>query len=256
MLPYELPLIPGWDLAGVVDTTGPGVAHWMKGEAVFAYAPLTRNGAYAQYIVVHESDLAPKPPSMDYIHAAAVPIAGLTAWQALFEIGKLTTGQRVLIHAAAGGVGSMAVQLARWKGAHVIGTASGQNREFVESLGANEVIDYTENDFASGLRDVDLVFDTVGGDTQTRSWSTLRPGGILVASTVPPSAETAERHGVRTAMVQARPDAVGLIELGKLIDEGHLKILVEHELPLSEAAQAQRLSQSGHGRGKIVLHIS
>jgi NADPH:quinone reductase-like Zn-dependent oxidoreductase len=201
MLHRSLPLVPGWDVSGVVETVGPGVTRLKKGNEVYSRPDIARDGAYAEYIVVRESEVALKPKTIDHIHAAAIPLAGLTAWQSLFDAGKLMTGQKVLIHAAAGGVGSMAVQLAKWKGAYVVGTASEHNHDFLRDLGADEIIDYTKTRFEDAVHDTDMVFDTIGGDTRKRSWQVLKKGGILVSIISPPSVEEANIHGVLQSCV-------------------------------------------------------
>lgn len=254
-LPHSLPLILGWDVSGVVESTGPGVTRLKAGDEVYSRPDIARDGAYAEYIVVREAEVALKPKSIDHIHAAAIPLAALTAWQSLLDAAGLSAGQTVLIHAAAGGVGSFAVQLAKWKGAHVIGTASKRNQALVRELGADETIDYQTTRFEDLVDEVDVVFDTIGGDTQKRSWKVLKKGGILVSILNPPSAEEAVAHGVRQASVFVQPSAAQLTELATLVDSGKLKPIVETVLPLSEARRAHELSQTGHTRGKIVLKI-
>ena len=254
-IPYQLPMIPGWDVSGVVEAVGSAVTDFNVGDEIYSRPDITRDGSYAEYMVLRASEAAHKPTSVDHAHAAAVPLAGITSWHALFEAGKLEAGQRVLIHAAAGGVGTLAVQLAKWKGAHVVGTASARNREFLQQLGVDEVIDYTSTKFEAVVRDIDVVFDTIGDDTQERSWQVLKPGGILVSIISPPSQETADQHGVRQAYVFIEPNAAWLTEIAGLIDAGKVKPIVETVLPLSEARQAHELSQSGHTRGKIVLQV-
>jgi NADPH:quinone reductase-like Zn-dependent oxidoreductase len=254
-LNYSLPLILGWDLSGVVEAPGPGIVRLKAGDEVYSRPDIARDGAYAEYIVVRESEVALKPKSIDHIHAAAIPLAALTAWQSLLDAAGLGAGQTVLIHAAAGGVGSFAVQLAKWKGAHVIGTASKHNQDFVRNLGADQTIDYQTTRFEDAVHDVDVVFDTIGGDTQERSWKVLKKGGILVSIIGPPSAEEAAAHGVRQASVFVQPSATQLTELANLVDSGKLKPVVETVLPLPEARRAHELSQTGHMRGKIVLRV-
>ena len=253
---HSLPLIPGWDVSGVVEAAGAGAGRLKKGNEVYSRPDISRDGAYAQYIVVQESEVAIKPKSLDHIHAAAIPLAALTAWQALFDAAGLGAGQKVLIHAAAGGVGSFAVQLAKWKGAHVIGTASKRNHDFLRTLGADETIDYTATRFEDAVRNVDVVLDTMGGDTQKRSWKVLRKGGILVSILAAPPPEEAAAHGVRQAYTFVQPNAAQLVEIAKLADSGKLRPVVETVLPLSEARRAQELSQAGHVRGKIVLRVT
>lgn len=258
-LPYSFPLILGWDVSGVIEEVGPnsaGAGRFKKGDEVYGGLPdRTRNGAYADYIVVRESELALKPNSLHHIRAAAVPLAALTAWQALFDTAQLQPGQHVLIHGAAGGVGHFAVQLAKWKGAHVIGTASAKNHEMLYELGADELIDYTTQRFEDVARNIDVVLDTLGGDTQERSWQVLKNGGILVSLVQPPSEHKAKAHGVRGIMLNARPNGQELAEIAKIIDAGKLAPVIDRILPLSEARRAHQLSQSGHTQGKIVLRV-
>jgi NADPH:quinone reductase-like Zn-dependent oxidoreductase len=250
----HLPVIPGWDLSGVVEATGPGVTRVKKGDEV--YAMPRRLGAYAEYIVAKESEVALKPKSVDHVHAAAIPLATLTAWQALFDTAGLKAGQKVLIHGASGGVGSFAVQLAKGKGAYVIGTASGRNQSFIRELGVDEPIDYKETGFEDVVHDMDVVLDTIGGDTQKRSWKVLKKGSIVVSIISPPSAEEAAKHGVRQGYVRVQPNAAELTEIAELVDSGKLKPVVATVLPLSEARRAQEQSETGHARGKIVLKVT
>jgi NADPH:quinone reductase-like Zn-dependent oxidoreductase len=252
---YDLPLVLGWDVSGVVEAVGAGVTTFKPGEEVYSRPNIRRDGAYAEYIAVKASEVALKPKTIDHIQAAAVPLAGITAWHCLFEAAQLTAGQRVLIHAAAGGVGSYAVQFAHWKGAYVIGTASARNNDFLLELGANEVIDYQTTQFEDVLEPVDVVFDTVGGDVQDRSWQVIKPGGILVSVISPPSEEKAAAYQCRSAYVFIDPRADWLTQMAHLIDAGQVKTIVETVLPLDQAAEAHRLSQSGHTRGKIVLQV-
>lgn len=256
MLRHRLPLIPGWDVCGVVEEAGSQVTRFKVGDAVFSRPDIKRDGAYAEYIVIRESEAAFKPKSLDPVHAAAIPLAALTAWQSLIEAAGLAAGQRVLIHAAAGGVGGFAVQLAKWRGAQVIGTASAANHDYLRALGADEVVDYRALPFEKAVGEVDVVFDTMGGETQERSWQVLKKGGILVSILAPPSPEKAASLGVRQAFVFVQPNAEQLARLAQLADEGTLKTCVARVLPLEEARQAQDLSQAGHTRGKIVLKVT
>jgi len=255
MLHHTFPLVLGWDVSGVVEALGANVSRLRVGDEVFSRPDISRDGAYADFIVIRESEVARKPESIDHIHAAALPLAGLTAWQTLFDAGGLTPGQRVLIHAAAGGVGSLAVQLAKWKGAHVIGTASERNHDFLRKLGVDQFVDYERERFEDAVQPVDVVLDTMGGDTQERSWKVLKRGGILVSIVSSPSAEAAAALGVRQAFVFIKPDAAQLAEIAKLADAGKLKAIVETILPLSDATRGQELSERGHTRGKIVLRV-
>jgi NADPH:quinone reductase-like Zn-dependent oxidoreductase len=255
MLHHTLPLVLGWDVSGVLVAVGPGVTRLKVGDEVFSRPDISRDGAYAEFIVIKESEVALKPKSIDHIHAAALPLAGLTAWQSLFDAGGLSSGQRVLIHGASGGVGTLAVQLAKWKGARVIGTALAHNHEFLRELGVDQVIDYNTERFEEAVQPVDVILDTVGGDTQERSWKVLKPGGILVSIANPPAAETAKAHGARQAFVFTQPNAAQLAEIAKLVEAEKLKAIVETILALSDATRAQELSERGHTRGKIVLRV-
>lgn len=255
-LAYRMPFVPGWDVSGVVEATGPNVTRLAKGDEVYGYPSVVRNGAYAEYAVVPEAELALKPRSIDHVLAASVPIAALTAWQGLFDAGGLRTDQKVLIHGGAGGVGSFAVQLARWKGAFIVATASGRNQEFLRNLGADLTIDYEKTRFDRLVCDADVVFDTIGGETLQRSWKVLKKGGVLVSTVEEPSAEKAAAHGVRAVLVSTRADTGELAEIAKLVDAGMVRPIVEAVFPLNEARRAQELSQTGHARGKIVLEVA
>ena len=253
---YKTPFTPGWDVSGIVEKTGAKVKDLKPVDAVYGMLDLVRGGAYAQYVCAKASWLAPKPESLDHIHAAAVPLAALTAWQAIFDVAGLSPGQTILVHAAAGGVGHFAVQLAKWKGARVIGTASARNMAFLRELGADEVIDYTAQRFEDAVRDVDVVLDTMAGETQERSWKVLKKGGIMVSTLGEPSSEKARQYGARGAGMMVAPNAGQLKEIAGLIDAGRLKPHVETVLPLSKVRKAHELSQGGHVRGKIVLEVA
>jgi NADPH:quinone reductase-like Zn-dependent oxidoreductase len=215
-----------------------------------------RDGAAAEYVAVRAADLAPKPLSLDHVQAAATPLSALTAWQALFDQAQLTHGHRVLIHGAAGGVGSFAVQLARWRGAHVIGTASARNISFVRELGADEVIDYRATPFETALRDVDIVFDTIGGSTLERSWSVLRRDGVLITIVRPPTSDWANEREARGVFFIVEPRRDQLTEIARLIDAGTVRPMVEAVLPLEEARDAYERGAHGHPRGKLVLAVA
>jgi NADPH:quinone reductase-like Zn-dependent oxidoreductase len=205
-VPLPLPFIPGWDVSGVVEPAGTDVTKFKKGDDVYGHPDVAHSGGgYAEYVILNEQNAALKPRSLDHVHAAALPVVALTAWQALFDKASLSKGQKILIHGAAGGVGSFAVQLAKWKGAHVIGTASGNNQAFLRELGVDEPIDYEKSRFEDVVHNVDVVLDTIGGDTQDRSWKVLKRGGILVSIVQPPSAEEATKHGVRAEYFSAQP---------------------------------------------------
>jgi NADPH:quinone reductase-like Zn-dependent oxidoreductase len=255
--PYPLPLIPGWDVSGVVEAAGPEAAKFRPGDEVFGFPDTSRNGAYAEYVAVREAALAAKPASLDHVATASIPLAGLTAWQALFDHGGLRAGQTVLVHAAAGGVGSFAVQFARLKGVRVIGTASGRNLGFLRELGADVPVDYETTRFEDAAKDVDVVVETLGQEIRERSWAVLKKGGILVAVIgPPPNEEEARRRGVRSTLMWAHPDAAQLTEIADLVDSGQVKTHLAAVLPLEEAAKAHELSATGHVRGKIVLKVA
>src|SRR6266705_5388346 len=253
--PRALP-IPGRDFSGVVEAVGHGVTTLVPGSEIYAMLDYCCDGAEAEFTIALPNELAPKPRTLDHVQAAAVPLTALTAWQALFEHASLVAGQTVLIHGAAGGVGVFAVQLAHWSGAHVIATASARNRDFLRDLGANEIIDYTTTRFEEVVHDVDLVFDTVGGDTLERSWQVVKPGGVLVSVVSPrPSFEEAKAHGVRPVWFVVEPNREQLIQIGALIDAGKVRPIIETILPLSQASQAYEQGARGHTRGKIVLRV-
>jgi NADPH:quinone reductase-like Zn-dependent oxidoreductase len=248
-----LPVIPGGDLSGEVAAVGAGVADFAVGQPVFALIGLW--GAYAEHAAFNASMAARKPASIDHVHAASVPLTGLTAWQALQEHGALRRGQCVFVHAAAGGVGGFAVQLARAAGADVIASASAKNADYVRGLGANEVIDFRTDSAEPYAGSVDLVIDLLGGETSTRSLALLKAGGVLV-SVAPPGVtlqEQAAKLGRRALGMQVRPDGAQLAQIAALIDAGQVTTTVAAVFPLAEAGAAQELSKLGHTRGKIIL---
>ena len=255
LVQHKLPLVLGWDLSGVIEEIGPGVSQFKKGDEVFSKPDTSRDGAYAEYIVVRESEVALKPKSLHHVHAAAVPLAGLTAWQALFDIAHLKRGQRVLIHGGSGGVGHFAVQFAKWKGAYVVATASTKNQPLLRQLGVDDPIDYTTQRFEQVASDMDVVLDTIGGDTQERSWTLLKKGGVLASIVQPPDSEKAKKLGVRSAFVWCQPCGEELAQIAALIDSGDVKVVLDRIIPLSEARRAHELSQNGHVHGKIVLRV-
>ncbi len=255
MFPIQFPWIPGVDISGIIDEVGANVSELKPGDAVFGMIE-SRSGGYAEYAAVKASGLAPKPKSIDFIRAAALPLVSMVARQSLFDTAHLSPGQSVLIHGASGGVGHLAVQLAKWKGAKVIGTASAKNAQFLKELGADEVIDYHTTKFEDVVHDVDVVLDLIGGDTQKRSWKVLKKGGMLISTVGISSSEEAAKYGVKAVNFMAHPDGNELWQIGKLIDEGKVKPVVSTVMPLNDAAKAHELSQSGHVRGKIVLKVS
>ncbi|MEV7432563.1 NADP-dependent oxidoreductase [Streptomyces griseoviridis] len=267
----DLPVVPGTDVSGVVEAVADDVTGFSPGDEVFGMLrfPGFDGAAYAEYVVAPASDLAPKPAGIDHVHAAGAPMAGLTAWQYLVEVGHdhpspfqaarhrpvaLGTGTRVLVNGAAGGVGHFAVQLAKWKGAHVTAVASGGHEPFLRDLGADEVIDYTRTRPEETARDLDLVLDAVGGPTSHRFLRTLRRGGALFPvffAEVDP--EEAARLGVTVSISQVRSNGPQLAELGHLLDAGTVRVAIDSTYPLSRAQEAHERAARGHIRGKIVL---
>jgi NADPH:quinone reductase-like Zn-dependent oxidoreductase len=255
-LDHRLPLTIGWELAGTVEKLGADAARFKLGDDVFGMIDLSGDGAAAEFAVGNENALAIKPRTLDFPSAAAAPIGALTAYQALFATAELRQGQSVLIHAAAGGVGAMAVQLAKARGARVIGTASGpEHIKLIQDLGCDQAIDYKATRFEDQVHDVDVVIDPVGDDVQTRSFGVLKKGGILVALTEEPRQDLARKAGVRATMIGVKPDGQRLAEIAKLIDDGKLRSLVQTVLPLEQVKEALTLSRGRHLAGKIVLTI-
>ena len=256
MLPHSMPLIPGWDFSGIIEAVGAQVKGFKVGEDVFCRPDIARNGTYAEFIAVKASEIARKPRTISHVEAATLPLAGITAWDCLITAGDLKSGQRVLIHAGSGGVGSLAVQIAKWRGAHVITTTSGPNAELVRSLGADEVIDYRQDDFTQRVKDVDLVVDTLGGAVQEASWTVLRPGGRLVSTISPPSAERAKALGVHGDFLFIQPNPIVLDRLSMLVESGKLRPVIGAEFALRDIADAHALSESGRAIGKIALYVA
>lgn len=249
----KFPISLGGEIAGTIEKIGDDVRDFKEGDEVYG---IIASGGYSEYAIAKIGDIAPKPQSLDFENAAAIPLGALTAWQAIFDLANLSSGQRILITGASGGVGSLAVQLAKAKGAYVIGTASGRNEEFVRSLGADEFVDYTRQNFEEVVREVDVVFDAVGGDTFEKAFQTLKKGGFLVTAVEFPSEEKAREFGVKVARVHCKPNAEQLAAISELVDEGKLKAHVENVLPLSQIKRAHELSKAGHTRGKIILRVA
>lgn len=254
-LNFTLPFIPGWDIAGTVEKIGAKVTRFHPGDKIFAFIDLRRGGGYAEFAAVKEGEASFQPRALDPIKAAAVPLAALTAWQALFDIARLEAGQKVLIHAAAGGVGHFAVQFAAWRNAHTICTASARHHDFLNDIGAHEIIDYTKTPFEAVAKDVDVVLDTMSGDTRQRSWTVLKKGGILVTTLPPSPDQEAEKYGVRAAAMLVHPNSNQLAEIAELIDSERVHPSLQEVLPLMQADRAQKISRTGHTRGKIVLSV-
>ena len=250
----RLPSIPGHELSGVVQVAADG-SNFATGDAVYGLIDFWRNGDFAEFVTVAANDLAPKPQNVDHEHAAAAAMSALAAWQALFDYAALAEGHRILIHGAAGGVGSFAVQFAHWCGAHVLATAAAKHREFVLDLGAHEVIDYTAQRFEDVVRDVDVVLDLIGGDTLTRSWGVLQPGGILITLAGTIDLSEASRRRVRGVRFTVKPSRTDLAAIARLIDAGTIRSIVSDVFPLACAQKAFRQGLMGHNRGKIVLRV-
>ena len=249
-----LPLIPGYDIAGIVEKTGAKITKLKAGDSIYAY--VLWGGGYAEYAVATEGEATAKPKSLNYIEAAAVPLVALTAWQALIDTAKLSAGQTVLIHGGSGGVGSMAIQIAKARGAKVIATASTSNQELLKQLGADVAIDYTKTKFEDVAKDVDVVLDSVGKDTLARSYGVVRKGGIIATLVAEPDQAELDKHGIRGAAISVKPNASELAEITKLIQEKKIKPVVSQVLPLTKAVKAQEQAATHHTRGKIVLKIA
>ena len=260
--PHVFPLVLGWDAAGVVEEVGPGVVEVAPGDEVYAYCRkhFIGEGTYAEYVSVPVTSVARKPETLDFEHAAAIPLAALTAYQALFFSAGLTAGESVLVYAAAGGVGSFAVQLALDAGAEVIGIASERNREYVLGLGAYEVLDYTQGDVVDAVREfvpdgIDVVVDTVGGDSLTRAVDAVRDEGRIVSIIQPPTDDHFRQRGITPSYVFVRPNGEELEELAELADADRLSVGLQEVFPLEDVARAHELSEGGHVRGKLVLRL-
>ncbi|MFE1290237.1 NADP-dependent oxidoreductase [Streptomyces sp. NPDC058751] len=255
-----LPFVLGFDVSGVVEGTGDGVTLFRPGDEVFGMPRFPHPaGAYAEYVTAPARHFAARPQGLSHHESGALPLAALTAWQALVDTAGVRPGRRVLVHAAAGGVGHLAVQIAKARGAHVIGTAGAAKHDLLRSLGADELIDYRTEDFAEAVRDVDVVLETVGGANWARSLRTLRPGGNLV-SVLPPDDtfpyEEAGAAGVRAGFMLVEPDRQGLREITELVEDGRLRVVVDAVFPLEEAAAAHARGETGRTTGKIVLSVT
>jgi NADPH:quinone reductase-like Zn-dependent oxidoreductase len=253
----EPPFVLGWDVAGTVEAVGLGVTLFAPGDEVFGMLPYPHGvGAHAEYATGPARAFVRRPASVDVVQAGALPLAALTAWQALVDTAQVRAGDRVLVHAAAGGVGHLAVQIAKSRGAHVIGTASAGKHDFLRRIGVDEPVDYRAVDFAEAVRDVDVVLDTIGGDYQLRSLRTLRRGGLLVSILPVPAeglAEEAARLGVRTALLLVEADHAGMTAVADLAERGLLRAEIAGTFPLAEAAKAHELGDGGRVTGKLVL---
>jgi len=263
ILPHEFPIILGWDAAGTISAMGNKVTAFKSGDKVYAYCrkPTVHNGTYAEFITMDATAVAPMPSNLSFAEAATIPLTGLTAWQALFDFAQLQTGDKLLIHAGSGGVGSLAIQFAKHCGATVYTTASRKNHDYVRELGADVAIDYTAENFVDVIKTaepagIDVVFDTMGATVQENSFQVLRKGGTLVSIVTPPAAQTAEQYQVKAGFVFVSPNGKQLRQIAELIEEGAVRPAnIAEELPLENAAIAQEKSRAHHIRGKIVLKI-
>ena len=257
MLPFEFPITLGWDAAGIIVEKGKNVSNFEVGDRVFARPATTRQGTYAEYVAVEENLLAQMPASMSFDEAAAIPLVGLTAWQCLVDFSGIKQGDKVLIHAGAGGVGNFAIQIAKSFGAYVATTASGKNEEFVKSLGADQVIDYKKEDFSEMLHDFDIVLDSMGGEIQTKSYKVLKPHGKLVSVAQPPIEEETEKYQVDAGFVWLEPKGEQLQQLADMYESGKLKVVIGETFDFNEDSlkEAHALSETHHARGKIVIRI-
>jgi NADPH:quinone reductase-like Zn-dependent oxidoreductase len=250
----HLPLVPGYDIAGIVEKTGANVTKLKVGDAVYGYP--TFGGGWADYVTVKEWEVGPKPKSLNFVEASAVPMGALTAWQALVDVAKLQQGQTILIHGGSGGVGSFAIQIAKARGARVIATASGPNQDLLKQLGADVAVDYTKTKFEDVAKDVDAVLDPVGKDTLARSYSVVKKGGIVMSLVARPDPDELKKHGIRGAGISVHPDSEDLTEIAQLIDNGKIKPIVTQVVSLTDAVAAQQQAATHHTRGKIVLRIA
>lgn len=253
--PVNFPYILGTDLAGTIERTGSLATHWRAGDKVIARVDPSSGGVIAEFVIVPSNYLVRAPSSVSLTDAAGLGTAAGTAWQALYEMADLKPGQTVLVHAGAGGVGSFAIQLARSAGARVIATASGSGIDIARLLGADQVIDYRNENFADKLSDVDIVLDTIGGETQQASYGVLRTGGLLLATASPPDEALAKAHNVTATFVFHSSDAVRLTKIAKRVDEGALRILVDIQVPLTDAVKAFDHQSSGRAKGKIIISM-
>lgn len=263
LMPHRFPLILGWDAAGTVEANGTGASRFRPGDRIFAYCrkPEIQWGAFAEYICLDESVVASVPASLSSAQAAAIPLTALTAWQALFDFAELSRGETVLIHAGAGGVGGMAIQIARDAGATVITTASRKNHAYVKSLGADRVIDYSTDDFTAVLADwypkgIDICFDCAGHETLAKSYRVVRPQGRLVSIVEPPDAAAAAERKLKAGYVFVTPNGIQLERIARLLADGGMVPPALQELPLEKAAEALELSRTGHVSGKLVLRVA
>lgn len=250
----QTPMTLGRDVSGTVAQMGRNVRGFDAGDPVYALLDVD-HGSYAEYVVAKASQVVRKPEKLDYLQAAAVPLAAMTAWQGLFDHGDLKSGERVLIHGASGGVGHFAVQFAKDRGAYVIATGRSEDRVPLLQWGADEVIDYQHERFEDRARDIDLVLDLVAGETQERSWKCLKPGGRIVSTLQPPSAAEAARHHATGEAFMVEPNSAELAQIGQLIDAGRVSVHIQQTFPITNVRQAHRHLEHEHVRGKVVLAV-
>ena len=255
-IPYQLPVTLGWDVAGIVTEVGSKVSEFSVGDEVFSRPAIHRDGSYADFIAVKADEAVLKSSKLDFSEAAALPLAGITAWQCLVDVANVEADQRVLVHAGAGGVGHLAIQIAKAKGATVIATASAANQALLKEFGADQAVDYTKAPLNEQIEPVDIVIDTLGGDVQKLSWGLLKQGGIMVSIVEQPDEALAKSHQARGAFVFIEPSSRILKELNGLVEADQLKPLIEQHFTLETIVEAHLQSQSGRTRGKIVLDIS
>lgn len=251
----QLPWHPGYDIAGVVDKVGARVTKFKAGDAVYAFITILKGGGYAEYALAKETDAALKPTTISFVEAAGVPSVALTAWQALVDKANVQSGQTVLIHGASGGVGMFAIPIAKFKGTKVFATASSANQDFLKQLGADVPIDYKTQKFEDIAKDVDVVIDAVGGETLARSYPIVKKGGIIVALTSAIDKSQLQKYGIRGTSLEVQNNGDELAQIGKLIDEGKIKVVVSETFPLADANKAEAKADMGHTRGKIVLKV-
>lgn len=252
----KFPLILGMDASGIVEKTGAKITKFKDGDPVYAFFTLASEGGYAEFVTAKENEVASKPKAVTYTQAAAVPAAGSTAWQVLVDVAKLGAGQTLLIHGGSGGVGHLAIQIAKARGAKVIATASTINQDFIKKMGADVAVDYTKTNFEEVAKDVDVVFDMVGGETLKRSYGVVKKGGIIISIADDVDQKELDAHGIRGVAFRCEPKASVLEDLAKLIDAKKIMPVVSQTFPLSEVAKAQEQIATSHTRGKIVLQIA
>jgi NADPH:quinone reductase-like Zn-dependent oxidoreductase len=251
----QLPWHPGYDIAGVVEKVGGKVTKFKGGDAIYAMIAILKGGGYAEYAIAREKDAAPKPKTISFVEAAGAPSVALTAWQAVVDKANVQSGQTVLIHGASGGVGLFAIPFARIRGAKVFATASTANQDFLKELGADVAIDYKTQKFEDIAKDVDVVIDGVGGETLRRSYPIVKKGGIIVALNDRVDPAQLDKYGIRGTSLVVQNNGDELAQIGKLIDEGKIKVTVSETLPLADASKAEEKADTHHARGKIVLKV-